>query len=123
MSNDTLQDKQLSRRTLVQVALLGAALPVGFITQADAATALVPLDPADPAAKALGYTADASKVDPKANATYKPGQHCASCIQFQGKPTDARAACNIFPGKTVSSNAWCKVWAQKPATAAAPAVK
>jgi High potential iron-sulfur protein len=43
-----------------------------------------------------------------------PDQKCSTCVQFQGKPGEARAACNIYPGKSVSQNGWCKVWAKKP---------
>jgi hypothetical protein len=112
----TMQHK-FSRRDIIKSGLVaGALVPVLGLTtrQADAA-ALTPLDPNDPTAKSLGFVTDASKVSASANPTYKPGQHCGSCAQFTGKPTDARAACNIFVGHTVPSGGWCKVWAQKPA--------
>jgi hypothetical protein len=58
---------------------------------------------------------DAAKVDVKSNPTFKPGQHCAVCVQFQGKATDKQGPCNLFPGKQVLATGWCRVWAQKPA--------
>ena len=106
-----------SRRSmLVQLVALGAASIT--LTRPDSATAaaapLVPLTPADPTAKALGYSEDSGKVDAAANPNHKPEQKCANCVQFQGKPGDARGGCNIYPGKSVSAAGWCKVYAKKP---------
>jgi hypothetical protein len=104
------------RRTVLGTLVAGVvSIPVaGLVSRAVAAAPLPNLDPADPTAKALGYVTDATKVDVKANATYKAGQNCANCVQFQGKKGDKTAACNLFPGKAVASTGWCKVWAQKP---------
>jgi hypothetical protein len=106
----------ISRRTLFKQALgtsafavvVGAGLPLA------AASAATPLDAADPQAKALGFVTDAGTVAVAANPTFKPGQKCSTCAQYQGKPGDGSAACNIFPGHTVPAGGWCKVWAQKP---------
>jgi hypothetical protein len=38
------------------------------------AAQLIPLDPSDPTAKGLGFVTDASKVDAKANSTFKAGE-------------------------------------------------
>lgn len=104
-----------SRRSVVKGGLMaGALLPAATLLGVPVrAAAAPPLDPSDPTAKALGYVSDASKVDAAANPTYKAGQKCGTCAQFQGKPTDAAAGCNIFAGKSVPSAGWCKVWAQK----------
>ena len=88
---------------------------MGLIGNTSTAAALPPLDPKDPTAQALGFVTDATKVDAKANTTYKPDQKCSTCAQYQGKASDATAACNIFAGKSVPAGGWCKVWAQKPA--------
>jgi hypothetical protein len=108
--------KPISRRTLVNYALLaGAFLPALHIgREAAAAEALAPLDPGDPTAKSLGYATDSTKVDASANPTYKPDQTCSSCAQFQGKPGEHQGGCSIFPGKSVAAGGWCKVWAKKP---------
>ena len=66
-------------------------------------------------AAALGFVTDASKVSAAAFPTYKPGQHCGVCAQFQGKPGDATGGCNNSAGHSVPQGGWCKVWAQKPA--------
>jgi hypothetical protein len=72
------------------------------------------LDVGDPTAKALGFLTDATKVDAASNPTFKAGQKCATCAQYQGKASDATAGCNIFAGHSVPAAGWCKVWAQKP---------
>mgnify|MGYP000883691674 CR=1 FL=1 len=110
-----MHDK-ISRRTLVKTAIAaGAFIPaLGLVENAAAAAPAAALDPNDPQAKALGYVADTTKVDAKANPTHKPEQKCDNCAQFQGKAGDAHAGCNIFAGKSVAGNGWCKVWAKKP---------
>ena len=57
----------------------------GFIANTARAAGLPPLDPSDPTAQALGFVTDHTKVDAKANATYKPDQDCGNCAQYQGK--------------------------------------
>jgi high potential iron-sulfur protein len=105
---------KISRRAMVKRSLLAGALvpALGLIRTAQAQGA-TPLDPNDPQAKALGFITDASKVNAAADATYKPGQKCGTCAQFQGKAGDATGGCNIFVGHSVPSGGWCKVWAQK----------
>ena len=108
--------RKISRRAIVKGGLIaGAILPaMGLMANSAAAAALPALDPKDPTAAALGFVTDATKVDAKANPTYKPTQKCSNCAQYQGKATDATAGCNIFAGKSVPAAGWCKVWAQKP---------
>lgn len=104
---------KFTRRDIIKSGLIaGALVPVAGLGTVHAA-ALPALDPADPTAKALGFTTDASKVDTAANPTYKPTQKCGTCAQFQGKAGDTSAACNIFAGKSVPAGGWCKVWVQK----------
>ncbi len=108
-------DKNISRRDLINhVLLAAAAVSAVRIGTAHAAPALTPIDPADPAAKSLGYAADSSKVDAAANPTHKPEQACSNCAQYLGKPGDAEGGCTIFPGKAVAAKGWCKVYAKKP---------
>jgi hypothetical protein len=112
-----MQHRKLSRRAMVKSSLLaGTLMPaLGLIGKTAQADALTPLDPNDPQAKALGFVSDASKVNAGANPTFKAGQKCGTCAQFQGKAADATGGCNIFVGHSVPSGGWCKVWAQKPA--------
>ena len=44
------------------------------------------VDEKDPQAVALGYVADASRVDAKKYPKYAAGQNCANCALYQGKP-------------------------------------
>lgn len=105
----------ISRRTLLNQALVAAALvPALRMGTAQAAGAGAALDPADPAAKSLGYAVDSSKVDATAYPTHKADQVCTNCVQYQGKAGDAAGGCAIFPGKSVAAKGWCKVWAKKP---------
>lgn len=109
-----MTDDKFSRRQLLQGAIAGlAAVPAASLIAVDAGAA-EPLSESDPTAKSLAYVNDASKVDPKANPTYKKGQLCENCIQYTGKPGAASGPCNIFPGKLVNAKGWCKVWVLKP---------
>jgi hypothetical protein len=109
---------EISRRAMVKGGLIaGTLVPVlGLLAPQARGAALTPLDPADPQAKALGFTTDSSKVDASKFATHKPNQKCGNCQQFQGKAGDATAACTIFAGHSVPQGGWCQVWTQKPGT-------
>jgi hypothetical protein len=102
---------RISRRQLIGSALLASALEL-VRTRADAAAA-TPLDVNDATARSLGFVPDAAKVDISSNPTFKIGQHCAVCAQYQGKATEERAACNIYPGRSVPAGGWCRVWTQR----------
>jgi len=100
---------------MVKSALIAGLIPaVGLTDHAARAASLPPLDPGDPTAKALGFVTDVHQVDATANPTYKTGQMCGNCAQYQGGAGDASAGCNIFAGHSVPRGGWCKVWAQKP---------
>src|SRR5271154_5621740 len=78
---------KISRRAIVKGGLIaGALIPaMGLMADSAAAAGLPALDPKDPTAAALGFVTDSTKVDAKANPTYKPTQKCSNCAQFQGK--------------------------------------
>ena len=94
------------RRFISLVPVLGAAT----LARAQAAPLV---DPKDPQAQALGYTADATKVDKARYPKYAPGQNCAGCALYQGKPSDKSAPCPLYAGKAVLSNAWCSAWVKR----------
>jgi hypothetical protein len=110
-----MSNSRLDRRTLLKNALIGlaAAPAVGLIRESKAAEA-PHLDEKDPLAVAMAYVHDAKKVDTAKNPQFKPGSHCANCLQLTGKEGDEWRPCNIFAGKTVHANGWCKVWVLKP---------
>jgi hypothetical protein len=98
---------------MMKVLATAVLLPgLDFLYNEADAQGLTPLDSKDSAASALGFVTDASAA--KANPLYKSGAHCASCVQFLGKPTDAMAGCKIYAGHSVPANGWCMVWSQRP---------
>jgi hypothetical protein len=110
-----MSERKIPRRDVLKGALIGvAAVPVtAILGRAEAAAG--PVDPNEPQAKSLGYVTDASKVDPKANPNFKPGQNCANCLQVpKGKEGGAQVPCNIFAGRLVEAKGWCKVWVKRP---------
>ncbi|TAN09344.1 MAG: High potential iron-sulfur protein [Burkholderiaceae bacterium] len=62
-----------------------------------------------PTAKSLHYVED----DTKAVAPHQPGQDCAACVHYQGKPGDEYGPCAIFPGFDVKAKGWCAAFQKK----------
>ena len=91
---------------LITLAASGAAL-------ATRAQAQALVDEKDPQAVALGYVADAKRVDVKKYTKFAAGQNCANCALYQGKATDKAAGCPLFAGKQVAASGWCSAWAKK----------
>ena len=67
----------------------------------------------DATAVALGYKADATKVDKTKFPKFAADQNCTSCVLYQGKATDAAGGCPLFAGKQVAGKGWCSAWAKK----------
>ena len=88
-----------------------AALAGSRLAVAQTAPALVKED--DSTAVALGYVADAAKIDAKKQPVFLAGSNCSGCALFQGKAGDASAACLIFSGKLVAAKGWCTGWSKK----------
>lgn len=101
------------RRDFLKCALASAAVIPALSGTADGADSLTPLDPADPTAQGLGFVVDASKVVASANPTFKAGQHCGVCAQYQGKPADRSAGCGIYSGHSVPAKGWCRAFLQR----------
>lgn len=96
-----------ARRTfMMTVAAGGAALATPGRAQAR-------LDEKDPQAVALGYYADATKVDTKKWPKYAAGQVCSNCALYQGKAADPWGGCPLFAGRQVAGKGWCNAWAKK----------
>ena len=93
----------LRRNILFYCAALSASFAVSRVALADAPH----LSEADPAAKAVGYVEDASKVDKARYPTYVAGQTCKGCSLFQGSATDAWGGCQLFGNKLVAGSGWC----------------
>ncbi len=71
------------------------------------------VDEKDAQAAALGYVADAKRVDVKKYPKFVAGQNCTNCALYQGKATDKAAGCPLFAGKQVAGAGWCSAWAKK----------
>ncbi len=99
-----------TRRSFIQIIPLAGALALG----AGSARADAPkVDEKDPQAAALGYVADATKVNKAKFPKYAASQVCSGCQLYQGKAIDASAPCAIFAGKQVSSKGWCSAYTKK----------
>jgi hypothetical protein len=99
-------------RRVFMMAVVTAGSALGAARVAAQAAAPV-LSEADPQATALGYKADASKVDKARYPQHAAAQVCGVCNFFQGKPTDVMAPCQLFSGKQVAAKGWCSAWAKK----------
>jgi len=93
---------------LLQVATSGLALSAVANAQAQAMVA-----ENDAQATALGYKADATKVDKAKQPKYAAGQLCSNCALFQGAAGAAAGLCPLFAGKQVAAKGWCSAYAKK----------
>jgi len=100
-----------NRRTFV-MTLVGGSTALA-VASARAQTSAPVLSEADPQAVALGYKADATKVDAAKYPQHVAAQVCGGCNFFQGKAGVAQAPCQLFAGKQVSAKGWCSGWAKK----------
>jgi len=98
-----------NRRVFMMQSLVGCAA-VGSALQARAQTMVAETDAQ---ATALGYKADATKVDKSKQPKYAAGQVCTNCALFQGGATAAVGGCPLFAGKQVAGKGWCNAWVKK----------
>jgi hypothetical protein len=102
-----------SRRHFIRLAACSSAV---LLAGREALAADPPMvDEKDPAAAALGYVADATKVDKAKYANYAAGQTCATCQFYQGKAGSVSGACPVLGGKLVAAKGWCSAFAKKAA--------
>jgi hypothetical protein len=108
-------NRRISRRAVVSAAsaVLGLCLTRGA-SAAEPAAAANKVNEKDSMAVALGYVADAKRVDTKTSPTYQPGSNCSGCSWYHGKAGDpAGGPCSFFPGRSVDANGWCRMWSKK----------
>ena len=104
--------KSNGRRQFLGKALLGT---LGLPLLSEPAQALVSkLNPADPAAAAVGYVEDATKVDVSKFPTYKRGQSCANCTLLRPQYIGPYRPCKLFPKNVISVKGWCNAWVKNP---------
>jgi hypothetical protein len=99
--------KLIPRRAMLFA--LGLVATVGGTRRATAAAVGTLLEESEPAAKAIGYVANARMVDEKANPGYKRSQTCATCA-FIKFGTGRQRACTVVADRLVESAGWCKLW-------------
>ena len=92
--------------------VVGAVAFANLLPNMARAADLPALSASDPAAAALNYTDDASKVDAAKSPTHVAGNACANCNQFQGAGA-ATGPCQLFPGKSVNAKGWCSGYVKK----------
>ena len=98
-----------SRRQFILLSATGATALL-FNSKVQAQTMV---SPSDPQATALGFVDDASKVNKAKYPQYAAGQHCGSCVLYQGAAGSANGPCVLFPVKHVPSNGWCYGYTKK----------
>jgi hypothetical protein len=96
-----------------RVFIMQAAAASAAVLTAQQVAAQAALAETDAQAVALGYKADASKVDKAKQPKFAAGQACSSCALFQGASGAAAGACPLFAGKQVAAKGWCTAWAKK----------
>jgi len=103
------------RRTFMFVASAAGLAVAGInsVSAQKAPTAMPMLDEKDATAVALGYVANAAKVDKTKYKQFVAGQNCANCILYVGKPDSKAGGCPLFAGKQVAAAGWCISWAKK----------
>lgn len=108
INSDTTMIKSNRRVFLMQVATASGAIALAGTAQAQAMVVET-----DAQAAALGYKADATKVDKTKFPKFAAGQNCANCTLYQGKAGAAAGVCPIFAGKQVAAKGWCNSYVKK----------
>ena len=98
-----------SRRRFMHVVPVAAL----WFAAGEASSQAPMLDEKDPQAVALGYVADAKRVDKAKYPKFDASQQCANCALYQGQANAADAPCTLFGGKRVAGAGWCSAWAKK----------
>jgi hypothetical protein len=113
---------KLSTLSLIGAAAASRAFaPSSAYAQAGKPAKMPMVSESEPQAKALGYIADATKVDlkkwPKKAGVDGKSQVCGNCMLFNGGKvtTDKEGPCSLFPQKHVAAAGWCNSWVKNPA--------
>ena len=89
------------------------ATPAAEPTPAPQASSGAMVDETDATAIALGYVADASRVDKTKHPNFVEGSQCAGCALYQGAAGSDAGPCPLFAGKQVSAKGWCASYVKK----------
>lgn len=96
------------QRRVFLMTVAGSTVAAGTLAHAQSL-----LDEKDAQAVALGYVADATRVDTKKYPKFAAGQNCTNCALYQGKASDKAGGCPLFGAKLVAGPGWCSAWAKK----------
>lgn len=110
MKSQTRSPHQTTNRRVFMLQIVVGCAAIGIALQSKAQTMVAE---SDAQAAALGYKADATKVDKTKQPKYVVGQACGSCALYQGAAGTAAGGCPLFAGKQVSAKGWCSAWARK----------
>ena len=93
---------------MLQAAASGAAALAALPVQA----ADPILQESDPAAMALGYRTDTTKVDKSKHPAHEASQDCGGCQLYEPVPgsTEPFGNCPLFEHKRVAVKGWCSSW-------------
>jgi High potential iron-sulfur protein len=84
---------------------LAAASLASLATARSRAADMPLLSESDPAAKAVKYVEDATKV------SEAMGNRCDTCALWQAASGATEGTCTLFKGKLVKAAGWCTSWA------------
>lgn len=106
-----MEHEAASRRRFLGLlgGVAGSALLAGLLPRIARAADLPHVTDANPTAKALHYTEDATK----APAPHKAGQACANCKFYSGAAGQAYGPCSLYPGQSVAAKGWCAGYSAK----------
>jgi len=100
-----------NRRRSILIAAPALALGLLATRNASAQTP-AKVTEADPTATALGYKADASKVDTAKFKQFVKGSSCATC-NFYKSTSATEGTCAALGARLVTSKGWCSAYVKK----------
>ncbi|MDR2154041.1 MAG: high-potential iron-sulfur protein [Burkholderiaceae bacterium] len=109
-------DIQTRRRNFLRNTLAtGGAVAAATLLASRQTQAAEVLSTNDPAAKALRYVTDVTKIDVSKTPTFKAGSDCGNCALYvRAQAANGQAPCGAFANKLVPATGWCMAWAKGP---------
>ena len=108
---------KLDRRAFLKIGITAGSTAIALTAISLPALAQDSVTESEPLAQAMGYVADASKVDtakfPKRAGEAGAQQFCHNCALYAGEADAASAPCSIFQNRLVSGTGWCNAWVAK----------
>lgn len=113
-----MKSKQLiNRRNFLKLGMTAGGSAIALTAIPITLVAADEVTEDEPLAQAMGYSADASKVDtakfPKRAGEAGAQQFCNNCALFAGEADAETAPCSIFQNRLVRGAGWCNAWVAK----------